>query len=91
MEVAATSQMLLGNTIFEWFLAKYSIWLCIWLCTGSLERQKKEPQRRDKIESLGETEGLVISKKRQKESLGETEGVTKNRQRESQRRGKRSH
>jgi hypothetical protein len=28
MEVATTSQMLFCNTIFEWFLAKYSIWLC---------------------------------------------------------------
>jgi hypothetical protein len=28
MEVAATLQVLFCNTIFEWFLAKYSIWLC---------------------------------------------------------------
>jgi hypothetical protein len=28
VEVATTSQMLLANTIFESFLAKYSIWLC---------------------------------------------------------------
>jgi hypothetical protein len=28
MEVATTSQMLFCNTIFEWLLAKYSIWLC---------------------------------------------------------------
>jgi hypothetical protein len=28
MEVATTSQMLLGNIICECFLAKYSIWLC---------------------------------------------------------------
>jgi hypothetical protein len=28
MEVATTSQMHLCNTIFKWFLAKISIWLC---------------------------------------------------------------
>jgi hypothetical protein len=28
MEVATTSQMLFCNIIFEWFLAKISIWLC---------------------------------------------------------------
>jgi hypothetical protein len=28
LEVATTSQMLFCNIIFEWLLAKYSIWLC---------------------------------------------------------------
>jgi hypothetical protein len=49
MEVATTSQMILVNIIFEWFLAKCSMWLCFvafrWLKMTILRDEVQAPHQ----------------------------------------------